>query len=120
MRNRDRARLAALGIALVAADRDPLAGRVAGAPQTCLNSGTLTRGAEIVDAHTILYRDGPRIWRTGPRGDCPSLRPYATLIVELWGGTICRGDRFRTVDSGLRIPSGSCQFDVFTPYTKAQ
>lgn len=107
-----------LALATLAADRDPLAGLVAGAPRDCLNSSTLNRGGEIVDARTILYRDGPRIWKTGPRGDCPSLRPYATLVVEIWGGNICKGDRFRTLDPGLTIPSGSCQFDVFTPYAK--
>lgn len=104
----------------LAADRDPLAGRVAGEPRTCLPTAMSSGGPTIVDAHTILYRDGARLWRTGPRGACPSLRPFSTMIVEVFGGQICRGDRFRILDPGTTIPSASCRFTDFTPYAKAK
>ena len=109
---------AAGALLLVAADRDPLAGRVAGAPVKCINMGLTTRGADIVDADTILYRDGPRIWKTGPVDRCPGLRPLATLIVRQQGGQQCRNDLFQTLDAGDIIPSGPCRFREFTPYTK--
>ena len=92
-----------------------LAGRVAGQPVDCI---TLPAGTNpvIVDARTILYRQGRRIWRTGPVGACPSLTPNRILIVEPFGAQLCRNDRFRTLTPNTGIPSGFCRFDRFTPY----
>ncbi len=98
--------------------RDPLAGRVPGPTKECVELGQ-QEGLVIADEHSITYRDGPRLWRTGPMGDCPALRPFATLVVEVYGGQVCRGDRFRVVEPGLPIPSGFCRFAAFTPYTIA-
>lgn len=107
------------GVLLTAADRDPLAGRVAGPPQRCINLAAANDGPSIVDARTILYRQGPRLYRTGPRGSCPALRPFTTLIVEVFGGQLCANDRFRVLEPGSGIPSATCLFTEFTPYTKA-
>lgn len=112
--------LAAAAVALLAADRDPLAGRVAGAPQRCISLGATVDGPTIVDEHTILYRSGSRIYRTGPQGTCPALRPFNTLIVEVYGGQLCRNDRFRIKEPNSVIPSGACLFTDFTPYSKAK
>lgn len=111
--------LAALAaLTLSAGKSDPLEGRVAGKPATCIDLDFST-SPQIVDAHTILYRQsGKRIWKTGPVGDCPSLRPFDTLIVDAYGTRICRNDRFRTVQNGMSIPSGYCRFRDFTPYDK--
>lgn len=113
-----RAALLFAGVALLAADRDPLAGRVAGPPQACIPIATAMDGPTIVDAKTILYRVGGKIYRTGPNGACPSLRPFNTLIVEVYGGQLCRNDRFRIREPNSIIPSGACTFTDFTPYTK--
>lgn len=112
------ASLLLIAAALLATDRDPLAGRTAGTPQACIPLATQNDGPTIVDAQTILYRDGGRLYRTGPRGACPALRPFSTLIVEVFGGQLCRGDRFRILEPGSTIPSGPCQFTDFTPYAK--
>lgn len=102
----------------VGAARDPLAGRVAGKPVDCI-SLSLNATPEIVDERTILYRQGGRrMWRTGPVGACPSLRPLNTLIVENYGGRICRNDRFRVLIPSTTIPSGYCRFAAFTPYER--
>jgi hypothetical protein len=99
---------------------DPLAGRVAGTPVRCIDLQQLN-GPEIVDSQTILYRQsGKRIWKTGPVGECASLRPFDTLIVDVYGGQLCRNDRFRTVSVGMSIPSGYCRFRDFTPYDKVK
>jgi hypothetical protein len=103
---------------LLAADRDPLAGRIAGPPQSCISLGAAVDGPTIVDGHTILYRSGSRIYRTGPQGTCPALRPFTTLIVEVYGGQLCRNDRFRVKEPSSIIPSGTCLFTDFTPYSK--
>ena len=85
-----------------------LAGRVPGQAEKCISLSAV-QGPQIVDEHTILYRQsGKRVWRTGPVGACPSLRPLETLVVEVWGGQLCRNDRFRVVTPGMSIPSGSC------------
>lgn len=109
-------------IGAAAPERDDLAkalaGRVPGKPESCITLGS-NDGPQIIDAHTILYRhSGKRVWRTGPIGACPSLRPLNTLVIEVWGGQLCKNDRFRVVTPGLSIPSGYCRFDSFTPYDK--
>jgi hypothetical protein len=110
--------LASVALALMAGKSDPLAGRIAGKPVQCIDIQR-NDGPEIVDSQTILYRQsGKRIWKTGPIGECPSLRPLDTLIVDVYGGQLCRNDRFRTVSSGMSIPSPSCRFRDFTPYDK--
>lgn len=112
--------LAAIALALPAADSDPLQGYTPGPPQDCI-SLSLVDGPSIVDRNTILYREnGKRIWKTSPVGDCPSLAPLNTLIVDVYGGQLCRNDRFRVLTPGLSIPSAYCRFDRFTPYTKVK
>ncbi len=98
--------------------RDPFEGRVPGPTKDCVELNQ-QEGLVIADEHTITYRDGSRLWRTGPMGNCPALRPLATLVVEVYGGQVCRGDRFRVVEPGLSVPSGFCRFGAFTPYTPA-
>lgn len=111
--------LLALALPLTAAKSDPLADRIAGAPADCITLSN-TNGPEIIDAHTILYREGAgrTIWKTGPVGACPSLAPLNPLIVDVWGAQLCRNDRFRVVTPGSSIPSGYCRFTQFTPYTR--
>ncbi len=104
----------------VAGKSDPLADRVAGAPVRCIDIQR-NGGPEIVDSQTILYREsGKRIWKTGPVGECASLRPLDTVIVEIYGGQLCRNDRFRTVSVGMSIPSGYCRFRDFTPFDRVK
>lgn len=108
----------ALALPLLAAKADPLAGRVAGTPVDCIDSGRID-GPTIVDARTILYRQsGKRIWRTGPLDDCPALRPMTTMIVDIYGSHVCRGDRFRVIEPQASIPSAFCRFGAFVPYDR--
>ncbi|GAA0666616.1 hypothetical protein FHT00_000024 [Sphingomonas insulae] len=111
--------LLALALPLLAARSDPLAGRIAGEPQRCITLSS-TNGPSTIDARTILYTEGAgrRIWKTGPVGDCPSLEPLTTLIVDVYGGQLCRNDRFRVLTPGTTIPSAYCRFTEFTPYTR--
>lgn len=114
-----RAAAAALLLPLVAAASDPLAGRVAGLAVQCIGVSS-TGGPDIVDARTILYRRGAdTLYRTEIEG-CPALRPSSTLIVELYGGRMCRNDRFRVLGPSTTIPSGYCRFGSFVPYRKVK
>ncbi|MEP9361258.1 DUF6491 family protein [Sphingomonas sp. KR3-1] len=99
---------------------DALAGRVAGAPRDCISVSD-SDGPQIVDDRTILYKPvGRTLWRNDLASSCPSLRPYATLIVEVHGGQLCRNDRFRVLDPGASIPGPFCAFGKFTPYEKGK
>lgn len=113
--------LVALALPLMAAKSDPLAGYVAGAPVNCITLSA-TNGPSIVDNHTILYTEGAgrRMWKTEPVGRCASLEPLTTLIVDVYGGQLCRNDRFRVLTPGMSIPSAYCRFSEFTPYVKSK
>lgn len=108
---------AALLLSLTAAASDPLAGRVAGKPQQCIDD-TLSSGPNVIDSRTILYgRTGRTIYRATIEA-CPALRPTTTLIIERFGGQLCRNDRFRVLEWGTSIPSAPCRFGEFVPYRK--
>lgn len=110
----------ALPLALGAAAKDPLAGRVAGKPVNCIDTSTVGNGPIIVDNKTILYQRGSRTWKTSPIGACPALRPLTTLIMIRYGSQLCRNDRFRVLEPGVSIPSAFCRFDAFTPYDRVK
>lgn len=93
-----------------------LEGRVAGAPQRCLPA-TQSDGPMII-GETLLYRQGRTLWRAEVPDGCPGLRGDPILVTEIFGNSICRNDRFRTIDRGARIPGPSCRFGDFTPYAK--
>jgi hypothetical protein len=106
-------------LALSGAAKDPLAGRVAGAPVRCVSDPVGNSGPTILDEHTVIINQtGRRIWVAHPIGACPSLRPLSTLVVEKWGSQTCANDRFRVVEPGLSIPSAYCRFGEFVPYDK--
>lgn len=110
---------AALLVALAllpAATHDPLAGRVAGRPVECIDDSDA--GMTILDDESILHRRGRHLWISHPAPGCHALRPFATLVVERFGGPLCRGDPFHTVDPPSTIPSMTCRFGPFVPYDK--
>jgi hypothetical protein len=96
---------------------EALDGRTAGKPQDCISQNGIN-GPQIIDARTILYRDGKRIWRNDLQADCLALDPDDIMVVELHGSQICKNDLFRPVDRGSRIPGPYCRFGQFTPYVK--
>jgi hypothetical protein len=96
---------------------DALGDRVAGKPQDCISPG-MADGPQVIDERTIVYRQGSRIYRNDLAAACPSLAPYATLIVEMRGTQLCRNDMFRVLQPGMIVPSANCRFGKFTPYTR--
>lgn len=109
--------LAALPL-LATTAADPLAGRTAGTPTQCID-GNFANTVQIVDAHTILYRETDRrVWRTGPDGPCPGLEPLSTLIVEQHGSQLCRWDHFRVRPPDGPVHAAFCRFTAFTPFDK--
>ena len=118
--------LAALGLLGAAAPAAPrqdelasaLAGRVAGTPVDCVEKSRLD-GPQVIDQKTLIYHEsGRRIWRNDLIGTCPGLQPTDTLIIDIYGGQLCRNDHFRALTPGLTIPSPYCRLGKFTPYDK--
>lgn len=97
---------------------DALKGRVAEPPQRCINASSLE--APRIIGETLVYRQGGRLFVTRAEGGCPSLIGDPLLITEIYGGNLCRNDRFRTVPRGTSIPGPTCRFGDFVPYSRAR
>lgn len=107
-----------LAIATSGSARDPLEGRTPGPAKRCVTVSQ-DRSLTVAADRVILYREsGRRIWRTAPVGVCTRMRAMDTLVIEVFGGSICRGDRFRVLTPGLSIPSAPCRFGDFVPYDR--
>jgi len=102
-------------------DRDPLrefAGRVAGKPQSCLDSSR-SGNLQALDERTLIYREsGRRIWRNDLPDACPGLSDDSILVIRLYGSGPCQGDLFHAVERGSGIPGPSCRLGSFVPYVK--
>jgi hypothetical protein len=128
------AALLTIGVALTAADvpssisRTPeaqakldkhLAGRVAGEPANCVKSN-VTISPVGIDDHTILFKDGPRIWRNDLQAgfQCGNLGGRKSLVSRNVGIRVCKGETVNVVDLTDGSPIGGCVLGQFVPYTK--
>ncbi|HEX8655561.1 MAG TPA: DUF6491 family protein [Allosphingosinicella sp.] len=94
-----------------------LAERVAGEPDRCVPRIGAT-ALRAVDRRTLVYDTPGTLWVNRLRGDCPGLRPNGTIVIETSGDSYCRGDRFRTIESGSSIPGPTCLLGDFTPHRR--
>ena len=99
-----------------------LEGRVAGETRSCLPTAK-TNSPIGIDDHTILFRDGPRIWRNDIRRgtECGRVGKFYALVssANQTAGRICTGAVVGIVD--LHDPSvavGACELGDFTVYQK--
>jgi len=129
--------VAAAGIALIGATqsaeppRTPqaqavldkwLAGRVAGETRSCLPMAKINNPIGV-DNFTILFRDGPRIWRNNLRrgSECDKVgKPYALVSsAAQTAGRICSGAVVGIVDMhDPTVAVGACELGDFTVYQK--
>jgi hypothetical protein len=95
-----------------------LEGRVAGETRKCVTANILTNAIGI-DDRTMLFRDGPRIWRNELRAslECGKLGKQAFIHTESAANRICNGQQLEFEDGGI---TGACVLGDFTPYTKAK
>ncbi len=96
-----------------------LAGKVPGAPQSCLPRSR-SNDMTVIDDNTIAFRDGTnRVWVTHPRGGCNLLASGGyTLVLRNFGGMgLCQGDIGSVVDLRSHSTVGSCSMGEFVPYT---
>lgn len=94
-----------------------LAGRVAGAPQSCISTQP-NQNIRVIDSATVAYEVGSTLWINRLQRSCPSLSPHNNLIVERSGGELCRGDRIRGHEPGASIPGPSCNLQHWVPYRR--
>ena len=95
-----------------------LAGRTAGAPQTCI-SAMPSQNLRVVDARTIAFDRGSTIYVNRLSSACPSVEPLNTLIVEpSLPGQYCRGDHIRGNAPGSIIPGPTCFLQDWVAYKK--
>jgi hypothetical protein len=95
-----------------------LAGHVPGKTVECIDPKTAS-GPQIIDHTTLLYRRAGTIYKANLIGPCPSLETGKTIINEVYGGQLCRNDKFRTIAPGETIPSPYCRLGGFTEYKRA-
>lgn len=97
-----------------------LAGRTAGAPVSCIGN---MRGSDmqVIDDNTILSKEGGTVYVQKPRGGCHGLgSSNYTLVTRIAGSNrLCRGQIGEIVDRVSGFTYGSCVFDDFVPYRKA-
>lgn len=74
----------------------------------------------IVDDGVVGYRSGRTTWVNQLPGRCPGLHPLNTLVVEVHGSQICRGDRIRVIQHPLTTPGPICVLGDFTAYRPRQ
>lgn len=91
-----------------------LAGRVTGAPISCLNQRLIT-DQRVVNDHTILFRAG-KWYRNDLRRACNGLDDRKTLIIRTTTGYTCDGDIASVVDLPSNFSYGFCPLGKFTPY----
>lgn len=96
-----------------------LAGRAAGQPVSCIGN---SRGSnmQVIDDHTILFKEGGTVYVQRPRGGCYGLgNGTYTLVTRMAGSNrLCRGQIGELVDRTTGYSFGSCVFNDFVPYRK--
>jgi len=94
-----------------------LDGRIAGERRTCVPE-RVTYNPIGVDDHTVLFRDGPRIWRNDVRVGfgCGNIGKRQTVVMTEHGvGRVCNGNRLEFSYKGI---SSVCELGDFVVYKK--
>jgi hypothetical protein len=96
-----------------------LAGKVAGAPTSCLPSYN-QNDMVVIDERTVAFRQGAsRVYVNHMQGGCTNLGgPYALVTRTFGSAQLCRGDIGQVVDLTNHFTVGSCVFGDFVPYSK--
>ncbi len=94
-----------------------LAGRVEGETRNCLQARH-TADPIGIDDSILLFRDGPRIWRTQLSGsfNCGKIDKMSQVVTESSVRMICSGDKLIFFQNGA--PGGACYLGKFTLYEK--
>ena len=98
-----------------------LGGRVAGQGRNCLPADKANSPIGI-DDHTMLFRDGPRIWRNELKAgqNCGDLGARRALMATNRSMRLCSSDTVHIIDLNDGSGVGGCMLGEFVPYTKAK
>ena len=88
---------------------------VPGKTSQCIDP-QLASGPQVIGHDTLLYRQGGVIWKTNVVGPCPALDEDVTIIADIYGGQLCKDDRFRVKEPNAIIPSAYCRLGSFQQY----
>lgn len=93
-----------------------LAGKTAGAPQSCLDTDRPpTQLSAFGDK--LVYRVSRRlVYVNQTTGGCEGVAHDDVLVTQRFQSRSCHGDIARTVDRVAQFTTGSCALGDFTPY----
>ncbi|QZH75945.1 MAG: hypothetical protein JY451_05035 [Erythrobacter sp.] len=91
-------------------------GRVAGEPQSCINTFNSNR-LRVVERVGLAYRDGDTLW-VARASNPEDLGAWDVPIIERHGSRLCRHDVMRTIDRGSGFFTGNLFLGDFVPYTE--
>jgi hypothetical protein len=94
-----------------------LAGRSAGAAETCIFADSQT-AIRIRDRRTLSYQRAGTVYVNRLPRDCFRAEPLSTLIIEGQSGRYCAGDRVRELESGASVPGPTCLLGEWVPYRR--
>jgi hypothetical protein len=97
---------------------DLTAGKIAGQPQSCLNTYH-QNDMVVIDDNTIAFRQGrQRVYVNHMMGPCSNLASGGNALVTKTTTTqLCRGDIAQIFDTSIKMTVGSCSFGDFVPYS---
>jgi hypothetical protein len=97
-----------------------IAGKIAGAPVTCLPPSLSSRNMITIDDRTVAFRDGAsRVYVNQLRGECSRLRSdFYSLVIRSHGSSTCSGDIAEVTDLRTGTIVGSCALGEFVPYSR--
>lgn len=96
-----------------------VAGKVAGAPVSCLARSPQSNMV-VIDDSRVAFRSGARVFVNDFRGgSCARLGSgHYTLVTRSSGGGLCSGDFAEVVDTSTGMTMGSCVLGDFVPYNE--
>jgi hypothetical protein len=94
-----------------------LGGRIARETRSCVPAH-VTADPIGIDDRTVLFRDGPRVWRNDLRSgtNCGQLDRQSQIVTASQAGRMCNGDDFGVYQNGTMV--AACTFGDFVLYQK--
>jgi hypothetical protein len=87
----------------------------AGEPRSCV-SISAGEGLIILSEGTVGFRSGRTLWVNRLPAACHGLHPLNTLVVQMYGSPLCRGDQIRVIEHPMSVPGPTCTLGDFVPY----
>src|SRR3546814_4403262 len=68
---------------------------------------------QVISDDVLLYKIGRTVYVNRMMGNCSGLTNGRTLVSNVWGSQVCRGDIARVADLNVGMITGSCAFGDF-------